>query len=104
MIRTAGIYRVSAHIPWGGSSAGSRIARIQRYRGATALSLVRSEIPPTGGLIASPLSDEFDFDAGDVVRLLVWQNSGGALTVGGSTTNPEDRVHLSVTYVRAIPA
>lgn len=99
-VTRAGVYAVTAQIPWDGTGGGTRIQRISRVRAGVTAELQHSEISIIGGLMTATLSTQARFNVGDVIRLGVWQNQGATRTIGGHATDMGARTSLQVTLLR----
>lgn len=92
----AGRYQATALVSWAGNATGFRSVWIEKNGTST---LGRASVASVGA--GNPtwmevMSLPFDMLPGDYIRLIVWQNSGGALNVNNSSTFAPG---LSLTYL-----
>jgi hypothetical protein len=89
-IQTAGVYVVAATAIFASSAVGSRFARIVRSRAGVLTSLATSQISANaGGSTELNPSGIASFAVGDLIRLMVFQSSGGALNLLADDTGVE---------------
>jgi len=85
VIRTPGMYNVSACIAFDSNSAGTRIVKI-RLNGATVIGMANIPAAPAGAESVVPCTaPAFLFAANDYIEVLANQTSGGALNVAASS-------------------
>lgn len=101
-IRVAGIYNVELNTVMT-AAGGVRNSRILLNGTGINNSLVTS--PAVGGGEESMLlTATYQFAVGDVLRGMVWQNSGGAVNLLGPTSAPAWYTRMTVTYLGAATA
>ncbi len=79
-IKTAGIYQVNATVNFPSGTSSIRFARIVRSRDSTLTPLAVEEIT-TGSAVQFSLAACASFVVGDLIRLMVYQNSGAAMAL-----------------------
>ncbi len=79
-INTAGIYQVNAMVDFPSGTSSIRYARIVRSRLGTLTPLAVHDIT-TGSAVVFSLAGCASFVQGDLIRLMVYQNSGAAMTL-----------------------
>lgn len=79
----AGYYRIAANISWAVSATGTRRMRIQHSTDGVIAADSRPGL--TGINTQMSLATEWYFAAGDYCYVEVWQNTGGALAIDGTT-------------------
>ncbi|WP_330182827.1 hypothetical protein OHB26_03690 [Nocardia sp. NBC_01503] len=100
--RVAGLYLIEAVWTWAGNATGRRALKITKNNtGAAGSILARADNANSWDNIVMA-SGVKRLAVNDVLRLLVTQDSGGALT-GGQTMFADVRGRLTMTYVRAVP-
>lgn len=96
-IRVAGIYNVESNVVMT-AAGGVRNSRILLNGTGINNSLVTS--PAVGGGEESMLlTSTYQFAVGDILRVMVWQNSGGAVNLYGPTSAASWYTRLTVTYL-----
>jgi hypothetical protein len=101
-VQTAGVYSVSATTTWAANATGIRYSRIVRSRGGTLLAFAISSLPNIGAGIEqqASLSGLIPCDAGDLIRLMVYQDSGGNLNLlAGAPSDDFGGTRLSATWL-----
>jgi len=78
----AGKYLVTANFEWAANSLGYRYAQLKQSSTVVA---VERESPLVTAVTNMTLTTIMDLSASDTVELDVFQNSGGALNIGGTT-------------------
>lgn len=79
-----GLYMVGANVGWDSSPTGHRIVRL-RKNGTTLIGTVDGPSSPTGFAPFQNVNTVAFLNAGDYVEVIVWQNSGGALSTFSGT-------------------
>jgi hypothetical protein len=79
VIKESGLYFVSATVMYGITASGLRKIRIVRNGGSTGLEYTYAAHPTNYTTISA--TGCLYFNSGDTIRVEVWQNSGGALSV-----------------------
>lgn len=100
-IRVAGVYMVSS-IVYKASAGGVWNQRIL-YNGTTFTNSLMEQAL-NGGDLCSQLTGTFQLGVGDVLRVMVWQNSGGAVNFGPGSSGAAADTRFSVTYLGAFTA
>ncbi len=88
--QTAGAYHIGASVCFASSATGRREGQIRLNSagdGATGTRLCRSVVPATNGETIVSLSRFATFGVGNYIELFGFQDSGGALDVGGGNDN-----------------
>jgi hypothetical protein len=101
-VQTAGVYQVSATTTWQANATGIRYARIVRSRSGTLVSYATSSLPNIGAGIEqqASLSGLIPCNAGDLIRLMVYQDSGGNLNLlSGAPGDDFGGTRLSAVWV-----
>lgn len=99
-VQTAGVYACTAVAVFASSVSGVRLARIVRSRGGTLVNVATASATPPGVENSLALSGVLDFAAGDLIRLMVFQNTGGPLNMGVNSAGAEFGVtHLAATWL-----
>lgn len=97
IIKTAGVYRVTANAFWGSNATGVRYTAIRDAAGAVgtgtilALSSTPGGTSGTGALTTKLVR----FAVNDTLRLELWQNSGASLATG----TPQNLTFVSAEWV-----
>lgn len=100
-VQTAGIYLCTANVQWAANNTGIRLLYITRnaaantYAGVQACSMVAPGTASFNGL--QSCSVVVSCSVNDTIKMLVYQNSGGALSV--STEASFDYTNLSVAWL-----
>lgn len=79
---TAGKWLIIANAHFAGNSNGQRIIRIRKNGGQIASNVYQ---PPGANNLGMTISTIIDLAAGDIVNVVVYQDSGGSLSAGNST-------------------
>ena len=103
--RRAGIYRVAAVWPWGGNNAtGRRNMKVTLNSTNPATSILCDAMNATTWENVLSAADDVKLAAGDVVRMIVAQDSGGSLNGGkGSSAATVLTGAMSFTWIRDAP-
>lgn len=100
-IRVAGVYTVSSVI-YKAAVGGVWNQRIL-YNGTSYLNSLMEQAL-AGSDMCSQLTGTFQFGVGDVLRVAVWQNSGGSVNFGPGASGAAADTRFSVTYLGAFTA
>jgi hypothetical protein len=102
-VQTAGIYQVNATIIFGPNGVGSRVGRIVRSSGGTLTAIGACNLPPppaVNGAFSTTVSGFASFAVGDLIRLMVYQASGGPLNLQTIDGNAEyAQTQLSAAWI-----
>ena len=101
-VQTAGVYQVSATATWAANATGIRYARIVRSRGGTLVAYAVASVTNIGAVFEQQisLSGLIDCQANDLIRLMVYQDSGGNLNLlSGAPTNDFGGTRLSAVWI-----
>lgn len=99
-IATAGVYSCTAVASWAGNASGLRLVRIVRSRGGSLVNVSAQIDTAANADQPSSCSGTIECAAGDLIRMMLFQNSGGALNVGLNGAGAEFGVtHLSATWL-----
>lgn len=100
-VQTAGIYAVSAQAIFATNGTGNRLIRIVRSRSGTLVSIASAVQASQATSPASlSVSGVGSFQAGDLIRMMVLQSSGGALNLQAVDTDEQyGRTHLAAAWV-----
>lgn len=102
-VRAAGLYLVEVMWPWAGNANGRRAVKVTlNNTGSAGTVLARAEGANSWDNI-SQLSGVLNLANGSVLRLLVTQDSGGALNGGGTMWGGAVRGRFKLTYIRPAP-
>lgn len=83
-MNTAGLYLVTAHVAFAANATGQRDLYIQ-LNATTYIAMATTPSIGAGGETFLSVATAYKFAAGDYVIARVFQNSGGALNVNGSS-------------------
>ncbi|MBF6085302.1 hypothetical protein IU485_28435 [Nocardia cyriacigeorgica] len=100
--RVAGLYLIEAVWTWAGNANGRRAVKITKNSTASSGSILALAENANAWDNIVMCSGVRQLAAGDLLRLLVTQDSGGTLT-GGQTMFAAVRGRLTMTYLRAVP-
>jgi hypothetical protein len=92
--RTAGLYVITASFEWEANPVGWRTA-VLKVNGVTNVSFVQ-QLAVKGGDTVQAISAQYLMSVLDYVELVVQQNSGGPLELGGG---PDIESNLSMSWV-----
>ncbi|MFD6394385.1 hypothetical protein [Nocardia sp. NPDC060259] len=102
-VRAPGLYLVEAMWPWAANANGRRALKVTlNNTGSAGTVLARAESANSWDNIGQ-VSGVLNLAAGNVLRLLVTQDSGGALNGGGTMWGGAVRGRFKMTYLRAAP-
>ena len=99
-IQTAGIYSCTAVASWAGSAAGLRVVRIVRSRTGTLVNVGAQMDVAANADQPQACAGMIDCNAGDLIRMMVFQNTGGPLNLGVNGAGAEFSVtHLAASWI-----
>ena len=99
-VQTAGVYSCTGVASWAGSAAGLRVVRIVRSRAGTLVNVGAQMDVAANADQPQACAGIIDCNVGDLIRLMVFQNTGGALNLGVNGAGAEFSVtHLAVAWV-----
>lgn len=93
VVPVSGVYHIDAGAGFAGNATGRRDLWIEANADGIKRALTR-ELNPTATDAYLTTSVDLDLTAGDYVRLMVWQNSGGNLNVLGNDSTTWLNIHL----------
>lgn len=100
-VQTTGLYAVSAQAIFATNGTGNRLLRIVRSRSGTLVSIA-SALQPSQSVSPASLSVSGigSFEAGDLIRFMVLQSSGGSLNLQAVDTDEQyGRTHLAAAWI-----
>ncbi|MBF6483838.1 hypothetical protein IU431_06660 [Nocardia otitidiscaviarum] len=100
--RVAGLYLIEAVWTWAGNSNGRRSLKVTKNSTASSGAILADAESANAWDNIGMASGVRRLAVGDVLRLIVAQDSGGTLT-GGQTMFADVRGRLTMTYQRAVP-
>lgn len=102
-VRAPGLYLVEAMWPWAGNANGRRAVKITLNNTSSAGTVLARAEPANAWDNISQISGVLNLAAGNVLRLLVTQDSGGALNGGGTMWGGAVRGRFKMTWLRPAP-
>lgn len=99
-IRVPGIYDIKGFAAWAHNASWTTSVAITRTRGGVSTVLVGTGDSGQPWIVGDSLSVDQKLLAGDLIRLRVFQNSGGNQTLSNGWLGGDAHPRLSVAYIR----